>query len=153
MTGKELFDVLSSSGGISSITKTPAGILIVRSSDEEPVIPENETIERVLSDGRQTELILRGNPDSLYEELNACMNAKQPFSLKRILTGIMDALSGSLVPLLPMLMAAAMFKTAASVLGPGMMNVLSENSDLYTLLSFVGDAGFYFFPIAVGYTS
>ena len=153
MTGKELFDVLSSSGGISSITKTPAGILIVRSSDDVPDIPENETIERVLSDGRQTELILRGNPDSLYEELNACMNAKQPFSLKRILTGIMDALSGSLVPLLPMLMAAAMFKTAASVLGPGMMNVLSENSDLYTLLSFVGDAGFYFFPIAVGYTS
>ena len=110
MTGKELFDVLSS-GGIASITKTPAGILIVRNSDEEAVIPEDGTVERVISKGREMELILRGETDSLYEELNACMNAKQPLGMKRILTGIMDALSGSLVPLLPMLMAAAMFKT------------------------------------------
>ena len=43
--------------------------------------------------------------------------------------------------------------TEAAVLGPTMLNVISVHSDLYKLFSFVGDAGFYFFPIAIGYTA
>ena len=152
MNGKELFETFSSAG-IEKVEKTPAGILIRRKSEELPKIPEDENIERVITSGADTELILRDGGEKLYRELSGCVNAKPKPSLKNVLTRIMDALSGSLVPLLPMLMAAAMFKTAASVLGPGMANVLAEDSDLYILLSFVGDAGFYFFPIAVGYTS
>ena len=65
----------------------------------------------------------------------------------------MEALAGCLVPLMPMLICASMFKTVASILGPDMLNVISSESTLYILFTFVADAGFYFFPIVVGYTS
>ena len=153
MNGNELFELLNSCGGIESVMKTPAGLLINRCSDEAVPLPEDSRIVRAVSEGKQLELILSSGTEELYRELNARLNEKQPFSIRLVLNKIMDALSGSLVPLLPMLMAAALFKTAASVLGPNMLKMLAEDSDLYTLLSFVGDAGFYFFPIAVGYTS
>ncbi len=152
MNGKELFEIFSSAG-IEAAEKTPAGILIRRKGGEAPEIPEDERIERVVTSGNETELILREGGDELLAELQACMKQRKKFTPKDILDAVMDVLSGSLVPLLPMLMAAAMFKTVASILGPTMFNVLAEDSDLYILLSFVGDAGFYFFPIAVGYTS
>ena len=39
------------------------------------------------------------------------------------------------------------------VLGPSMLNIMSETSDFMRLLTFVGDAGFYFFPIYVAYAA
>lgn len=72
---------------------------------------------------------------------------------KSIGTMIMNKLAGCLTPLIPVLVAASMFKMFAAVLGPSMLKVLSVNSDTYRLFTFVGDAGFYFFPILIGYTS
>lgn len=68
-------------------------------------------------------------------------------------TNILDYLSGSLTPLIPVMLTASLFKTLVAILGPSLLNVLSESSDLYTLFTFVGDAGFYFFPVFLGYTA
>ena len=66
---------------------------------------------------------------------------------------MLDSLSGCLTPIIPMLIVSAMFKTLTAVLGENMLNVLASSSDLYVLFTFVGDAAFYFLPIAIGYTS
>lgn len=58
-----------------------------------------------------------------------------------------------MVPLIPLMMAASMFKMLVAVLGPGMLGVIAEGTDIYKLLTFVGDAGFYFFPIVLAYTA
>lgn len=78
---------------------------------------------------------------------------KKKLTPKVIGSQILEALAGCVVPLIPLMMAASMFKMLVAVLGPSMLNVLSESDDLYTLFTFVGDAGFYFFPIVLGYTS
>ncbi|MDR1467720.1 MAG: PTS transporter subunit EIIC [Spirochaetaceae bacterium] len=78
---------------------------------------------------------------------------KKPLSAKSIGLSILDGLAGSLTPLIPMMMAAAMFKMLVSLLGPSMIGVLQEGSDLYKLFTFVGDAGYYFLPIMVGFTA
>lgn len=78
---------------------------------------------------------------------------KQKLTLKGVGSNIMEALAGCIVPLIPLMMAASMFKMLVAVLGPTMLNILSETDDLYTLFTFVGDAGFYFFPIVLGYTA
>ena len=52
-----------------------------------------------------------------------------------------------------MLIAASMFKTLAAILGPDMLHWIDASSTLYILFTFVGDAGFYFFPIMIGYTA
>ena len=65
----------------------------------------------------------------------------------------LDVLSSCLMPLIPMLIAASMFKTLAAILGPDMLHWVSDKDALYILLIFTGDAGFYFFPIMIGYTA
>ena len=152
MTAKELWELLQGKEGIQSLEETPAGILLELSGEDPIQISVGDGIEYVRQKGNRLELVL-SERSTIGEELRGLWNAKESRSLKRILTAVMDALSGSLVPLMPMLISAAMFKTLASVLGPDMLNVLPADSDLYTLFTFVGDAGFYFFPVAVGYTS
>lgn len=78
------------------------------------------------------------------------VKTKKPLSFKRLGNGIMDAIAGCLTPLLPILILSGLIKMMASVCGPAMLHVIEETSDLYRLLSFVGDAGFYYFPIFVG---
>ncbi len=76
--------------------------------------------------------------------------------IKRLKIGlniVLDTLSGSIGPLIPLMLGASMFKMLVAVLGPDMLNVIATDSDLYTLFTLVGDAGFYFFPIYLGYTS
>lgn len=88
--------------------------------------------------------------DTLEEDIT---QEKKKLTVKSIGSNILEALSGCVVPLIPLMMAASMFKMLVAVLGPSMLNVLAETDDLYTLFTFVGDAGFYFFPIVLGYTA
>lgn len=50
-------------------------------------------------------------------------------------------------------MCAALIKAFMSLLGPDVLGWISTESNLYILLDFVYDAGFYFLPIYVGYTA
>lgn len=77
---------------------------------------------------------------------------KEKFSLKAFGNAFLDTLSSCLSPIIPVLISAAMFKTVLALLGPDMLNVITAESDLYVLLNFVGDAGFYFLPVILGYT-
>ena len=78
---------------------------------------------------------------------------KEKFTFKKLGSNILAAISGCIVPLIPIIVTCAMFKTAYNLLGPSMLGIISAESNLYTLLTFVGDAGFYFLPIFLGYTS
>lgn len=83
------------------------------------------------------------NPDQPKEKLTA----------KKVFNNILDYLSGSLTPLIPLIISAALFRTVQSIIGPSMLNLVSEKSDLYVLLGMLYNAGFYFMPIYVGYTA
>ena len=65
----------------------------------------------------------------------------------------MDYLSGSMTQVIPIMIAAAMFKTLCVVLGPDTLKLISAESDPYRLFDFMYDAGFYFMPIYIGYTA
>ena len=138
---------------IESVTETPAGILVHLKKDDPVAIESNQFVDKAIQNGTELELVLTGEGIAQKQELLKQWRPKKKLTFKNFLMNVMDVLSGSLVPLMPMLIAAALFKTLASVLGPDMLNVLRADSDLYTLFTFVGDAGFYFFPLAVGYTS
>lgn len=78
---------------------------------------------------------------------------KKPFSLKTLGSDIMDYLSGSLTPAIPVMLAGAMIKMIIALFGPDMLGLISAESDLYTLFTFVGDAAYYFFPIYIGFNA
>ena len=73
--------------------------------------------------------------------------------IKKGVSVLLDVLASCLMPLIPMLIAASLFKTIAAIIGPDMLGLVNAKDDLYVLFTFVGDAGFYFFPIMIGYTA
>lgn len=77
---------------------------------------------------------------------------KQPLTPARVGNAILDALTGCLTPVIPMLVAGGLVKLILMILGPSALGLVQEGSDLFKLLTFVGDAGFYFLPMAVAYT-
>lgn len=115
--------------------------------------------------GDQFQVIIGTEVDLVYQSIcqqndfevqdkikeNNCENKNK--NAKQVFNQVLNALSGCLTPIIPMFIVSAMFKTIVAVFGPNLLNVLSETSDLYVLFTFVGDAAFYFLPVAIGYTS
>lgn len=76
---------------------------------------------------------------------------KQKLSIKGLLTGIMDGVSGCITPLIPMMIAGGMIKVIYML--ANMAGVLPETSTTYQILYWVGDAFIYFFPVFLGATA
>lgn len=85
--------------------------------------------------------------EAIEENLDEDMSGKKELDGKTIISNIFAYLSGSLTPLIPVLIVCSLCKTIVAVLGPQLLGVLPETSDLYILFTFLGDAGFYFLPI------
>lgn len=69
--------------------------------------------------------------------------------IKNIISAVMDKVIESIVPTMPILIGVGMLKVTLIILGPIVLNVFPYESDTYTVLSFVADAGYYFMPIYV----
>lgn len=76
---------------------------------------------------------------------------KEKLTAKKVLDNIMDAVAGCVTPLIPIITAAGLLKLIVAVVGPTMLGLLPETSNFIRLLTFVSDAGFYFFPMYVAY--
>ena len=72
---------------------------------------------------------------------------KKKFSLN----AVFDSISGCITPLIPVLIGAGFIKII--VLLCEQFGILAAGDPTHTLFTFVGDAGFYFFPIVLGYTA
>lgn len=72
---------------------------------------------------------------------------------KNVGNAILGYLSGSMVPMIPVMMAAGMFKVIAAIIGSSMLGLVADDSNVITLLNFLYDAGFYFLPIYLGYNA
>ena len=80
--------------------------------------------------------------------------------MKKILDIIKNGLSKALsilvdciVPTLPIMIGVGMIKVVLILIGPLVLNIISETSDTYVVLSFVANAGYYFMPIYVAVSS
>ncbi len=153
MKGQYIWETCKGKEGIESVQLFINSICITLKNSDPITLKKDKDVEAIVQDENKLEIIFKKSAKECFDELNALLNQKEPFSFKKIVDGVMEGLSGSLVPLIPMLITAAMFKTLTSLFGPDMLNILSVESDLYKLFAFVGDAGFYFFPIVVGYTA
>lgn len=165
-------DVLQSVGGKENVTTATHCMTRLRFNLKDESIVDQEAVKKVpgvlgvMKAGGQFQVIIGQTVDQVYSylcEIGGFENnskseedlgkTKEKLTLKLIGSKILDGVAGCLTPLIPMLMAASLFKLLVAVLGDNMLKVISTTSDVYTLLTFVGDAGFYFLPIVVGYTA
>ncbi len=79
------------------------------------------------------------------------LDKKEPFDIKKVPAAIMAYLSGSIAPVLPIMLGAGFFRMFFSILGTGLLNVLPEDCDLMQSLYIIGNAGFYFLPVFVAW--
>ncbi|MGN1343550.1 MAG: PTS transporter subunit EIIC [Traorella sp.] len=117
--------------------------------------------------GNQFQIIIGPDVDKVYKEfcqltgieekeqigqkLDEIPVKKEKLTFKNCVNNVLDAIGGCVAPMLPIITCAGLIKMIVAVLGPSMLNVLPETHDFMRLLTFVGDAGFYFFPVYVAY--
>ncbi len=77
--------------------------------------------------------------------------AKDHKNKKGVLNALLGTVSEIFAPTLAILTAAGMIKAMLTLLS--LVGVLAKDSGTYTILSAVGDAVFYFFPVVLGWTS
>ena len=80
------------------------------------------------------------------------MVKKKRFTLKGAITSLLQDIPGCVMPLLPVLLTVGLITGIYSILGPNMLNIIAEDSDLYKLLYFVAQAGMYFIPFGIAHT-
>ena len=116
--------------------------------------------------GGQYQVIVGQNVTKVYDELCALGGfehqagidenldgPKEKLTLKRVGDNALKYISGSMIGIIPVLMAAAMFKMVAVIIGPDLLNLVSTEDDLYVLMNMVYNAGFYFLPVYLGFTA
>lgn len=123
---------------------------------------------KVLTTGGQLQIVIGTNVDGVYDEfcnMTGIAKAapidetldqvaeKKKLTGKEIVNNIFGYLSGSLTPMIPVLIAASLCKTIVAVFGPQLLGVMPAESDLYKLFTMLGDAGFYFMPVILGATA
>jgi len=105
----------------------------------------------------QYQVIVGNDVAKAYKEVTALgvgggssNNEPQPkhkLTLKRIGINILDAIIGTMTPLIPAIIGGSMVKLVAMLLL--MLNVVTETSSSYILLNTIGDASFFFLPVLV----
>jgi beta-glucoside PTS system EIICBA component len=165
-------DVLKAVGGRDNVSHVTHCMTRLRFNLKDESIPNQEEVKKIpgvigaMNAGGQFQVIIGQTVDKVYQSLTEIggfensskvdgdlSQPRRKMTLKSIGSGILDGIAGSLTPLIPLLLAASMFKFLVALLGPSMLGPSSDKGDLFVLLNFVGDAGFYFFPIAVAYTA
>lgn len=165
-------EILKAVGGEANITNATHCMTRLRLTLKDESLADTEAVKGISGvmgqqfKAGQYQVIIGTNADKVYKEfanISGIENASsedstsytsgKKLTLKSVGTGIMDTLSGSLTPVIPVILAASIFKMIVAVFGPDMLGILSTESNLYTLFTFVGDAGYYFFPLLLGYTS
>ena len=165
-------DVLRAVGGKENVQAVAHCMTRLRFNLKNMDAPKDEEIKAikgvmgVARTGGQYQIIIGTNVDKVYQEVCTLAEIspseaipenpdapKEPLTLKKVGSNVMAYLSGSLTPIIPVVLAAAIFKSIVAVFGPDMLGILSPDSTLYTLFTFVGDAGYYFFPLLIGYTA
>lgn len=107
--------------------------------------------------GEQLQIIVGQEVGNIYKEINNKYHladsvednspSKKGFSVSSILDGI----SGTMGPLIPMLIGLGLIKILTILLTT--FNVVSPDNNTYKILYYVGESGYYFLPILVGATA
>jgi PTS system beta-glucosides-specific IIC component len=166
-------DVLNAVGGKENVTKVIHCMTRLRFNLVDDSIPNDDEVKGikgvlgVMRQGGMYQVIIGTTVPEVYEELcklggfaaeaavdeNLDEDKKFEWTPKNVLDTVLNYLSGSVVPLVPVLMTAGLFKTLGTFFGPTFLNLVPEDSALIFVCNMVYSAGFYFMPILAGFTA
>ena len=166
-------DVLAAVGGKENVNSALHCMTRLRFTLKDESVVNDDTVKNipgvlgVAKTGGQYQVIIGTNVPEVYDEvvklgvaaggevdenLDADVAAKK-LTPKEIGNNILHYLSGSVVPLIPVLIAGGLFKTLSAIFGPTLLGVVPADSQFITLCDIVYDAAFYFIPIIAGFAA
>jgi PTS system arbutin/cellobiose/salicin-specific IIC component len=113
----------------------------------------------VVRNEKQCQVIIGNNVSQAYAEVlkllpegfsasdDSAAPAKNKITLKRIGSGILDALIGTMSPLIPAIIGGSMVKLLAMILD--MTGVFDKGASTLVILNTIGDGAFFFLPVMV----
>lgn len=165
-SASQIIAAIGGNENIDTVTHCMTRLRFVLKDDDKADDEKVKAIDGVMGvtkKGGQYQLIIGPTVTNLYDVITNLLpatdvesNEKKTESkkdAKAIFNQVLDYISGSLTPLIPILLVCSLCKTVGVVLGPSLLGVVTEKSDIYQLFTFVGDAGFYFLPVFIGWSA
>ena len=167
-------DVLAAVGGAANVTSATHCMTRLRLNLKDQSIPRDDEVKKIKGvlgaqwSGGQYQVIIGQNVPKVYDEavklgipgegaidenLDPDM-PKEKLTPKRAGQNILNYLSKSMVTLIPVMMAGALFRTIAVIAGPDVLGIWATDSIEYNLFyNWLYNAGFYFMPILLGWSA
>ena len=156
--------VVDAVGGVGNVTNLTHCMTRLRFILKDEAKASDETVKNIpgvmglVKQGGQYQIIIGNNVAAAYKEIlalgvdggatvDASEQPKQKWTLKRVGMTILDAIIGTITPLIPAIIGGSMVKLLAMLLL--MTGVVGETNSTYVLWNTIGDAAFFFLPILV----
>lgn len=151
-------------GGIENIASVTHCMTRLRFVLKDETLADDEAVKAVdgvmglVKQGGQYQIIIGNHVGTAYQEILKLGNfgeqseiakgeKKEPLTLKKVGNNILDAIVGTMSPLIPAIIGGSMVKLLVMLLG--MAGILSADSETYKLINTIGDGAFYFLPVLV----
>ncbi|WP_405113118.1 beta-glucoside-specific PTS transporter subunit IIABC [Paenibacillus sp. FSL K6-1217] len=163
-TAKTIFDKVGGNDNINEVIHCSTRLRMNLKNPKEAKTDEIKSIDGIMGavySGGQYQVIVGNDVGYVYNELIKLLDTKkkpaQEEPKKRDLSfkGLFDSFAGIITgifqPIIPAIAASGMLK--ALLLLSTSLNLLTKESQLYLLLSFIADAAFYFLPVLLAFSS
>ncbi|MCT4715035.1 PTS cellobiose/arbutin/salicin transporter subunit IIBC [Enterobacteriaceae bacterium H18W14] len=157
---QSIVDALGGASNIAAVTHCMTRLRFVLNDDSVVDAAKLKAISGVLGVVRnenQCQVIIGNTVSQAYAEVlkllpegaiaEAPVSGKGKITLRRIGAGILDALIGTMSPLIPAIIGGSMVKLLAMILD--MTGVFEKGSSTLVILNVIGDGAFFFLPVMV----
>ncbi|KOC91915.1 PTS cellobiose/arbutin/salicin transporter subunit IIBC [Winslowiella iniecta] len=159
---RSIVDALGGAGNIEAVTHCMTRlrfVLIDASAVDSARLKSISAVMGVVQNENQCQVIIGNTVSQAWAEVMkllpsgapaspaAATPVKNKLTLKRIGAGILDALIGTMSPLIPAIIGGSMVKLLAMILE--MSGVMEKGASTLVILNVIGDGAFFFLPVMV----
>lgn len=160
--------VVKAVGGTANITSVTHCMTRLRFVLKDKSIPNKKEVEKIPGvmgvniAGGQYQVIIGNSVGNVYKEVVAATgisdtavggDAAEHIEKVNPIVAALDFIAGCMTPLFTAIIAGGLVKVLLVIFGPTLLNVMQTTSDIYILMSALGDAPFYFLPVLVAFTA
>ncbi|CNI30731.1 PTS cellobiose/arbutin/salicin transporter subunit IIBC [Yersinia pekkanenii] len=157
---RSIVDAIGGANNIAAVTHCMTRLRFVLNDDAAVDLAKLKSITGVLGVVRnenQCQVIIGNNVSYVHAEVlkflpegasaDSTVPQKNKITLKRIGAGILDALIGTMSPLIPAIIGGSMVKLLAMILD--LTGIVEKGSSTLIILNIIGDGAFFFLPVMV----
>jgi len=157
---ESIVDALGGADNVAAVTHCMTRLRFVLHDEsvvDAAVLKSLSGVMGVVRSDTQCQVIIGNNVSQAYAEVQKLLPegvsakeaspAKSRLTLRRIGAGILDALIGTMSPLIPAIIGGSMVKLLAMILE--MSGVFSKTDPTLVILNVIGDGAFFFLPVMV----